>query len=406
MNKTFVRLFFIISSVLFLMPGVSGAQGSQADGESPPIEQPLVREGDFALTLVEALSLGATEDETEATNILNAAGIAPENGWVADYPVTPDVVGELQSSVGDAADAGRLSIGKDAALIVFRDVVSEYGLSIRVGEGQGATGWGEDPASEDLNNYYETAGPPVITYYAPPPAYAYMYTWVPYPFWWWNFWYPGYFVLVDFDVRIHLFDRVRIHPHDRFRPHFHERPRPVPHDRVRLDERARPRIKDRGPGKFISNYFHERRTDSVRRIDPTKRSRSVIFPSTGTARTEFGGTRGFNAPRPHGGTRSSAFDRSGSGRVDGAASDRGFRSRTGAGIVPRREVPAREVAPQRVITPREKLDRDRSVQDRLQRDRPAQGAVKTGEPRKLDVRREGFRDSRGGTFHGGGRRQR
>lgn len=403
MNISFVRLLFIISSVLFMMPGVSNAQDGQAEGANPPIEQPLVREGDFALTLAEALGLGTTEDETEATNILNTAGIAPENGWVVDYPVTPDVVGELQASVGEAADAGRLSIGKDAALIVFRDVVDEYGLSIRVGEGQGATGWGEDPASEDLNDYYETEGPPVITYYAPPPAYAYMYTWVPYPFWWWNYWYPGYFVLVDFDVRIHLFDRVRIRHHDRFRPHFHERPRHVKHDRVRPGERARPRIKDRRPGEFISNHFHDRRTDSVRRIDPTKRSRSVV---TGTTRTEFRGTRGFNAPRPHGGTRSSAFDRSGSGRVDGAASDRGFRSRTGAGIVPRREVPAREVAPRREVTPRERLDRDRSVQDRFQRDRAAQGTVKTGEPRKRDVRKEGFRDSRGGTFHGGGRRQR
>ena len=383
------------------MPGVSRAQDGQADGANPPIEQPLVREGDFALTLAEALGLGTTEDETEAANILNAAGIAPENGWIADYPVTPDVVGELQASVGDAADAGRLSIGKDAALIVFRDVAVEYGLSIRVGEGQGGTGWGEDPASEDLNDYYETEGPPVITYYAPPPAYAYMYTWVPYPFWWWNFWYPGYFVLVDFDLRIHFFDRVRILPHDRFRPHFHERPRSFTHDRVRPGVRPRLDIKDRRDGKFISNHYHDRRTGSVRRIDPTKRSQSVIIPSTGTTRTEFRGTRGYNVPRPHGGTRSSAFDRSGSSRVDGAASDRGFRSRTGAGIVPRREVPAREVAPRREITPRERLDRDRSVQDRA-----AQGAVKTGEPRKRDVRKEGFRDSRGGTFHGGGRRQR
>lgn len=397
------------------MPAAAFAQYETA-AANPPIEQPLVREGDLAVSLVEALGLGATEDETEAVNRLNSAGIAPRNGWIADYPVTPDIAGELQASIGEAADSDRLSMGKDAALIVFQDVIEENGLSIRVGEGQGAAGWGEEPASTDINNYYDTEGPPVVTYYAPPPAYAYMYTWVPYPFWWWNFWYPGFFVLVDFDVRFHVHERVHFRPHDRLRPHFHERVRPRPHDRIRPHERVRPRIdKDRKPGEFISNHFRDRRTDRVRRIDPTQRFRGeTTIGDIGGARGEAGGTRGemrgtrgFNTPRFRGGTRSSAFDRFGSTRIDGAASDRGFRSRSGAGIIPRRDVPGREVTPRRDAPGKDVPGREVSpYRSAPTRDRVDQGKTRTVEPRKRDVRKEGFRDSRGGTFHGGGRRNR
>ncbi|MCC6502412.1 MAG: hypothetical protein IT362_04660 [Deltaproteobacteria bacterium] len=411
MKISFVRVSFVLLSVLFLMTGVSIAQDGEAPPESPPIEQPLVREGDFALTLSEALELGVTDNETEAVNLLNSAGIAPLNGWIADYPVTPDIVGELRASVAEAADAGKLSTGKDAALVIYQDVVEEYGLSIRVGEGQGATGWGQEPASKDLNEYYTTQGPPVVTYYAPPPAYAYMYTWVPYQFWWWNYWYPGFFVLVDFDVRMHFHERVRYRPYDRFRPRFYERARPRTHDRVRPGERARLDM-DRRQGEFLSNHFRERKTNTVRRIDPTRRASAVTSGVAGGTRTEYGGTRGFVQPRLRGGTRSSAFDRFGSTRIDGAASDRGFQSRTGAGITPRSAAP-RAAVPGRDITNRQRLDLDKARQERAvqgrttqTQERVNQGRPYRGDQTKRDVRKEGFRDSRGGTFHGGGRRQR
>ena len=50
-----------------------------------------------------------------------------------------------------------------------------------------------------IDNYYSDEGPPVVTYYAPPPDYAYLYAWDPFPFWCGGFWFPGYYVLNDFD---------------------------------------------------------------------------------------------------------------------------------------------------------------------------------------------------------------
>jgi hypothetical protein len=41
-------------------------------------------------------------------------------GWIADYPVTPDIIGELQSSIGAAADSGRLALNKDAAMMALQ----------------------------------------------------------------------------------------------------------------------------------------------------------------------------------------------------------------------------------------------------------------------------------------------
>jgi len=49
-----------------------------------------------------------------------------------------------------------------------------------------------------VNNYYYEEGPPVVTYYAPPADFYYLYSWVPYPFWYSGFWFGGFFILNDF----------------------------------------------------------------------------------------------------------------------------------------------------------------------------------------------------------------
>ncbi len=55
------------------------------------------------------------------------------------------------------------------------------------------------PGSEVVNNYYYDYGPPVVTYYPPPDPYYYLYSWVPYPFWWGpGFYFGGYWILHDF----------------------------------------------------------------------------------------------------------------------------------------------------------------------------------------------------------------
>lgn len=122
-------ILFIAGIFLLLLPSVTHAQ---SEGP-PPIEQQLVREGEFAVRLAAALGIGATDDEVEAESRLGEVSITPRNGWIADYPVTPDIMGELQKAVGDAADANKLSVGRDEALKRLNDVAFASGCrSVRI----------------------------------------------------------------------------------------------------------------------------------------------------------------------------------------------------------------------------------------------------------------------------------
>ena len=190
---------------LLLMPCVADAQDDQSASQGPPIAQPLVREGNFALRLVEVLKLGTAESEAQAETMLTEIGVAPAAGWIADYPVTPDVLAELRSNIKAAADAGKLSLGRDEALQSFADLTAEYGLSLQAAT-ESANAGSEPPLSTRyspsqtiINNYYDDWGPPVLTWYRPPWDYFYLYAWISFPFWYDGFWFPGYFCLRDFD---------------------------------------------------------------------------------------------------------------------------------------------------------------------------------------------------------------
>jgi hypothetical protein len=132
---------------------------------SPPIERTLVREGSLALKLAEALKIGEVKSEAEAESRLASIGIAPRNGWIADYPVTPDVIGELQNAIGAAVDSGKLVMKKDEAIKTFQDLIGDI-------ESQYA---GVEPLPE--------AQPPSEPYYYPYPYYSYYYPYYyPYPY--------------------------------------------------------------------------------------------------------------------------------------------------------------------------------------------------------------------------------
>src|SRR5512146_1079455 len=93
----FPRLMMVFAALLLLgVPSIIRAQDERAKPAPPPIEQELVSEGTFAVRLVSALGLEPTDDDVEAESRLGDLGIAPRNGWVADYPMTPDIVIELQ----------------------------------------------------------------------------------------------------------------------------------------------------------------------------------------------------------------------------------------------------------------------------------------------------------------------
>jgi hypothetical protein len=259
-----------ISLVLFSFPAGAVAQAMAPKAEPAPIAQKLVREGDLAVKLVAVLGLEATNDEVEAENHLSQVGILPRNGWIADYPMTPDIIGELQQKIGETADGGKLSIDKAEALKRFDGAMAELNLTIKphtadknyqpkleIAEAY--------PDPTVINNYYVTEGPPVVTYYSPPPDYYYLYSWVPYPFWCSGIWFPGFFVLNDFHRTIVINQRV----------------------------------------VFVSNHFRDVGAHRVFRIDPVRRFNGRTFAGIGVVdrrgfistgvprsdRTIFNGTR-------------------------------------------------------------------------------------------------------------------
>ena len=187
---------------------IAGAPSQEATKQPPPIAQTLVREGDFAVKLAEALKIGKANSEAEAESMLASAGITPKNGWIADYPMTPDIIGELERAVGEAADAQKLVLGKNEALKVLRTVAVEQELPI-IAEGSDESGESPPPTTpeyttpSEIDNYYYAEGPPVVTYYPPPWDYYYLYAWVPGPFWCSGFYFPGFFILHDFHRGIH-----------------------------------------------------------------------------------------------------------------------------------------------------------------------------------------------------------
>lgn len=269
----------MVSLLLAVMPVMAFA-AEQAKSISPPISQPLVTEGALAVNLVSALGVSSTTDEVVAESNLGDIGIAPRNGWIADYPVTPDIVGEVQQSVLAAADVGKLSISRNDAMKRFGDTIADLDLMVRsYASGESA---GDKPVTCEnypnpamVSNTYGSEGPPIVTYYCPPPDYYDEYAWVPYPFWWTDFWFPGFFILKDF------------HRHVRIHHHF----------------------------VLFSNHFNDIRRHHVFRIDPVDRfhgrtfsgigvKQSRGFISTGvphSSHTIFNAPRGGNATAGHGG---------------------------------------------------------------------------------------------------------
>jgi hypothetical protein len=248
-----------------------------SDIKPPSVEQTLVPESVFAMQLAEALKLGPVPDAAKAEELLSGLGIEPKNGWIAEYPVTPEVLGDVEKGISMASDQGKIALTKDQALKLFSDVKARLGFDVKPGpnpsaglikkpgkrtvyiytdtdgvthftddhdsipeenqkntkiitqstlhEPSGGAGGGTTqapgpqykpkPTPEAINNHYDDQGPPAVTYYSPPEAYSYLYSWVPYPFWSTGLYFPGFFVLNDFHR--HVF--VNRHPY--FVTHHH-----------------------------------------------------------------------------------------------------------------------------------------------------------------------------------------
>ncbi|MGC2062881.1 MAG: hypothetical protein WA610_07865 [Thermodesulfovibrionales bacterium] len=241
---------FIIGGAVLAVLILLGTGVQNSYSESPPVEAALVREGSFALKLAEALGVGHPGSEIEAESMLGTVGIAPRNGWIADYPVTPDIIGELRGSISYASQSRTLSLDNETALKALENVQAAENLSMTPGaEDTSAAGTqmpaGDYPDQAVIDNYYYDQGPPVITYYAPPVDYYYLYSWVPYPFWWDRFWFGGFFILNDF--------------HRHFRENGHLR--------------------------HVSNHFNDTNAHRMFRIDPVHRSSGRTFAGIGAPRS-------------------------------------------------------------------------------------------------------------------------
>jgi hypothetical protein len=214
------KLWIVVMALagLLLLPSDGNTQTDQgATTGTPPVAQALVREGDFAVRLVEALGLGSQQDEEGAEAVLSSAQIAPGMGWVSDFPVTPEVMGDLQRTVAAAADTRRLPMEKDEALKNMRAASAELGIPVAVDTDPADAstanigpeqGYGGNEDSAWVDRYYEDYGAPVITYYPPPEDYYDQYVWVPYPFWYSGYYFTGFYCLHDFN-RVVVFRHAR-----------------------------------------------------------------------------------------------------------------------------------------------------------------------------------------------------
>jgi len=156
------------------------SQSGQERPGAPPVEQKLVREGFFAMKLVEALKVGEVKNEGEAESKLASVGVLPKNGWIADYPLTPNVIAELENAIGEAADSGKLVMKREEALKVFNDLI----MSIENEYAQVEPPPGNQPYSEGYA-YPRFYSYPF--YYPPPYYYPYPYSfgfrfYAPYPY--------------------------------------------------------------------------------------------------------------------------------------------------------------------------------------------------------------------------------
>lgn len=299
MKRITKRYLGLVLAILLLgvLPVVAYSQADPAKSAPPPISQPLVTEGIFAFKLASALGLiQATDDEVAAETALGEIGIAPRNGWIADYPVTPDIIGEVRQSLAASADNKQLALGRDDALKLFGETVASLDLAVRVytsGESSldRPISCENYPNPATVANAYSGEEPPIVSYYCPPADYYTLYSWVPYPFWWSDFWFPGFFILKDF------------HRHASYHKRF----------------------------VLYSNHFIDRRKNHFYRIDPVERFQgrtytgigvrtSNQFRSTGVPRSS---TTIFNAPRGSSSGSGSGMRSGGSGGIRGGGSGGG-----------------------------------------------------------------------------------
>jgi hypothetical protein len=115
------------------------------------------------MELADVLKIGEVKSEAEAESRLASVGIAPKNGWIADYPLTSKIIGELENAVGEAADSGKIAMKREEAIGAFQDLIASL-------ESQNAR---VEPPPDRVPYPEPYYYPRFYFYPAPPPYYPY-----------------------------------------------------------------------------------------------------------------------------------------------------------------------------------------------------------------------------------------
>jgi outer membrane lipoprotein SlyB len=139
--------------------------------QASPVEQPLVSEGFFAIKLADALKVGEVKSEAEAESKLASMGIAPRNGWIANYPLTLNIIGELEYAIGAAAESGKIGMKKDEAIKVFQNLIKD--IQSQYAGFEPPPGWQPPPEPYYYSYPYPYPYPFPYVYYYPSPYWYY-----------------------------------------------------------------------------------------------------------------------------------------------------------------------------------------------------------------------------------------
>ncbi len=135
MNKMIV---LFVAAGLLLAPYTASVNAQSSTSLRPPIGQPLVSEGEFAVELATSLNLTSSHDEAAAEDALGSINIAPRNGWISDYPMTPDIIAEVRESAARSASSGSLRMAETEATGIVDSVSTAMNLPIKVAGGKHA----------------------------------------------------------------------------------------------------------------------------------------------------------------------------------------------------------------------------------------------------------------------------
>jgi hypothetical protein len=117
-----------LAAILFAALLISMASATDPQSGTPGGEHPLVSEGKFAVELATALNLTRSHDEAAAERELLTNGITPRNGWISDFPMTPEIIAEVRRSAADSASSGMLGI----SVTEVADIVDKVSAALKL----------------------------------------------------------------------------------------------------------------------------------------------------------------------------------------------------------------------------------------------------------------------------------